>query len=377
MPADYVSILRIDGTPTRISMNHPAERAGFRLYQQSYDDNLFGVRLLVRYDPWGRPLSFAGYAILALGLIGLFLRRRLQIGTARPAMLVLFAGVSIGCTTFLVSPIDISWLESLFLYTTRTLRPLAIVYLSAGTISVLTTTVPSITAHRLLNVCNILGCIGFLFLSLHLLVFMLMAARWPLGCGYETMWTAAWLVFPFGLWLRRAGDVLLLQGLPLLATGFFLLVSTIGGETSRPVTLVPVLTSPLLSVHVSTIMTAYALLSLTFLLSLGALFFPREKNKLLSTSLLLLRPAIALLTIGIFLGAIWGDTAWGRYWGWDAKEVWALITLLTYAFPLHRSLHRHLLTANSYHRYMVWAFLSVLMTYFGAGYLFSGMHSYA
>ena len=92
---------------------------------------------------------------------------------------------------------------------------------------------------------------------------------------------------------------------------------------------------------------------------------------------LLLYPAVMLLTIGIFLGAVWANVSWGRYWGWDPKEVWALITMIVYAFAFHRESFPWLRRPMAFHAYMVLAFFSVLFTYFGVNFFLSGMHSYA
>ena len=84
-----------------------------------------------------------------------------------------------------------------------------------------------------------------------------------------------------------------------------------------------------------------------------------------------------LLAVGIFLGAVWANVSWGNYWSWDPKESWALITLMVYAVPLHRSLLTTRRSPLAYHVYMVVAFLAVLITYFGVNFLLGGMHSYA
>ncbi|MCI5757820.1 MAG: cytochrome c biogenesis protein CcsA, partial [Bacteroidales bacterium] len=87
--------------------------------------------------------------------------------------------------------------------------------------------------------------------------------------------------------------------------------------------------------------------------------------------------AVACLAAGIFIGAVWANVSWGTYWSWDPKETWALITMMVYAVPLHRSP----LTDNNhpkrYHAYVLLAFLTVIITYFGVNYLMPGMHSYA
>ena len=86
---------------------------------------------------------------------------------------------------------------------------------------------------------------------------------------------------------------------------------------------------------------------------------------------------VLLLGIGIFIGAIWANESWGTYWSWDPKEVWALITLLIYVVPLHPSLFPKLQQIKSFNWYLIFAFSTVLMTYFGVNYLLGGMHSYA
>lgn len=100
------------------------------------------------------------------------------------------------------------------------------------------------------------------------------------------------------------------------------------------------------------------------------------EQQLAALSQFLLYPAVALIAIGIFIGAIWANVSWGRYWSWDSKETWALITMLIYSAPLHADI-KWLRKAQHMHLYMLLAFLSVLMTYFGVNYFLSGMHSYA
>ena len=91
----------------------------------------------------------------------------------------------------------------------------------------------------------------------------------------------------------------------------------------------------------------------------------------------MLYPALMLLMAGIFIGAVWANVSWGRYWGWDPKEVWALITMLIYAAPLHSRSMPWFARPMALHRYCILAFLTVLMTYFGVNFLLGGIHSYA
>ena len=100
-------------------------------------------------------------------------------------------------------------------------------------------------------------------------------------------------------------------------------------------------------------------------------------ERLTVLSRLLLYPATFLLGIGIFVGAVWANVSWGTYWSWDPKEVWALISFLVYALPLHRRSLPFFGQPAAYHLYTVAAFLTLLMTYFGVNYFLGGMHSYA
>ena len=146
----------------------------------------------------------------------------------------------------------------------------------------------------------------------------------------------------------------------------------------------PVLNSPLLSVHVSIIMMGFAMLSFTFISGLTAILLRLVSRtaqpkmvQLQQLSLVFLYPALAALGIGIFIGAIWANVSWGEYWGWDPKEVWALITFMIYAIPLHARSVAQLRRPTAFHLFMTLAFLTLVMTYFGVNYFLGGMHSYA
>ena len=143
--------------------------------------------------------------------------------------------------------------------------------------------------------------------------------------------------------------------------------------------LLPVLRSPFFSFHISTIVTAYALLLGILVVGVIALIRPKDlarMERLKSLSTAMLYPAVALLAIGIFIGAVWANVSWGNYWSWDPKEVWALITLLIYAAPLHERLWKSFQKPLFYHIYGILAFLSVLFTYFGVNLILGGVHAY-
>ncbi|MBR6272455.1 MAG: cytochrome c biogenesis protein CcsA [Bacteroidales bacterium] len=143
--------------------------------------------------------------------------------------------------------------------------------------------------------------------------------------------------------------------------------------------LLPVLRSPFFSLHISTIVTAYILLLGIMVVGIVAVFKPKDQmrmERLKSLSTAMLYPAVALLAIGIFIGAVWANVSWGNYWSWDPKEVWALITLLIYAAPLHERLWKSFHKPLFFHIYGILAFLSVLITYFGVNLLLGGVHAY-
>ncbi len=214
---------------------------------------------------------------------------------------------------------------------------------------------------------------------------IVLALRWfisghlPLSNGYETMQFMSWAVLILTIAMSKRFQVIRTFG-PLLAS-FALLVAMITDSNPQITQLMPVLQSPLLSLHVMVIMFSYALFGLMALIGVQGIFAHKrhatgKEEQLAALSQFLLYPAITLLTIGIFIGAIWANVSWGKYWGWDSKEVWALITMIIYAAPLHsdikwmgKPLHVHI--------YMTIAFLCVLMTYFGVNYFLTGMHSYA
>ncbi len=214
------------------------------------------------------------------------------------------------------------------------------------------------------------------------------AARWyiagylPLSNGYETMLFVGWCSMLIALIFRKYSELTPIFGL--LISGFTLLVAYLASMNPQITSLVPVLSSPLLSIHVSFIMFAYALVgfmvlnSLTYFLSViinnKGTIASREKLVLLNR--ILLYPTVCFLGAGIFIGAIWANVSWGRYWGWDPKEVWALITFIIAALALHEKIK---IFANPFifSAYIFVILAAVLMTYFGVNFFLGGLHSYA
>ncbi len=229
---------------------------------------------------------------------------------------------------------------------------------------------------------NLLLVLLFIYLTLVVGLRGYVSNHLPLSNGFETMQFMAWCTLLITFLLQRKFSMILPFGF--LMCGLALMVAMMG-ESNPPITqLMPVLASPLLSVHVVVIMLAYSLLAFIMLNGIMALilhYSPRDCSvqieRLQIISQLLLYPAVFLLTIGIFIGAIWANVSWGRYWGWDPKEVWALITMLVYALALHPDSLPWFRRPMFFHIFSIVAFLTVLITYFGVNFLLGGMHSYA
>ena len=228
----------------------------------------------------------------------------------------------------------------------------------------------------------------FAYVTLQLAFRWLLGGHIPVSNGPETMLFMAWVMLLLTIVMRKKFPIIL--GLGPLVAAFCLLVAMLGGN-SQITPLMPVLQSPLLSFHVMTVMCAYSLFALQMLLGGYALLMSRRAAKpspnssflcsqierVTALSRFLLYPAVFLLTVGIFLGAVWANVSWGNYWSWDPKESWALITLMVYAVPLHHTSVSIFRQPRAYHLYMVVSFIVVLITYFGVNYLLGGMHSYA
>ena len=281
-PVDYVSELRIldRGNASRklrdksegprelvvdegiVRINKPLKYHGYRFCEADYDSDERGVVLTYNYDPWGTAITYAGYAMLLLAMLGFFFQKR-------------------------------SYFRAL-------LRP------------------------------------------------------------------------------NKSLRTVLYGLCPLIIVLAVVMTKVV---TPKP-PLVPVLQTPLLGIHVSVIMLAYTLFAVIMVDGILGLSMPKRREQLMHLSQVLLYPAEFCLTAGIFIGAVWANLSWGRYWGWDPKETWALITMLVYAVLLHWHLIAHACKLSKdksqvlYHVLSIVAFLFVLFTYFGVSYLLGGLHSY-
>ncbi len=209
----------------------------------------------------------------------------------------------------------------------------------------------------------------------------------PWSNSYETMVYIAWATVLGGLLFARKNCTAF--AIATIFAGIVLFVSSLNWMDPQISPLVPVLKSPWLMFHVAVIVAAYGFFGISSMLSFTNLLLitissaknkkllERKVKELTIINEMQLIIGLVLMTIGTFLGAIWANESWGRYWGWDPKETWALITMIVYAIVLHmRLIKRWKDNIWLFNMSGVLAFLSVIMTYFGVNYLLSGMHSY-
>ena len=266
-PSDYISSVTIEegsggqaAVPATISVNKILKHKGFRFCQWDYDKDGNGTTLAVSHDPWGVGITYAGYLLLLVCLIGFFFQK----GTEYKAAL--------------------GRVKSKY----RFLPP----------------------------ALALIGCFAVFYVARVL----------------------------FGK-------------MPQL----------------------PVLQTPLLPIHVLSIMLSYGIFLLVAGVGIAGVAVKSQETsaRLRDVSLTVLLPAVFLLVFGTFLGAVWANNSWGSYWSWDPKETWALITMLVYSLPLHGASLKLFSRPRFYHWFCIAAFLCVLMTYFGVNLFLGGLHSYA
>ena len=229
---------------------------------------------------------------------------------------------------------------------------------------------------KVLNIAlPILLGVSFLALTFGLALRWIISGNIPMSNGYESMLTVAWFVMLISILMQLRIRIVMVFGF--LISGFFLLVSHINQMDPAIGQMMPVLNSPLLSIHVSIIMMSYALLSLTFICGIMGICLRSHGEELQALSRIFLYPALTTMGFGIFIGAIWANVSWGNYWSWDSKETWALITFMIYAVVVHTQSLPVFRKPLVYHIYITLAFMSIAMTYFGVNYFLTGMHSYA
>ena len=228
---------------------------------------------------------------------------------------------------------------------------------------------------------------GFVLHTVGLGLRWYVSGRAPWSNGYESMIYIAWTSTLAGVLFTRRSFGGLAATMVLAATILF--VATLSFLDPEITPLVPVLKSYWLTIHVSLEAGSYGFLMLGAiigLINLILMVFLRESNKgrvkrivqeMTHISELTLTGGLFMVSVGTYLGGVWANESWGRYWGWDAKETWALVTILVYAFILHMRLIPKLKGLFAYNLATIFGLASVIMTYYGVNYYLSGLHSYA
>ena len=209
----------------------------------------------------------------------------------------------------------------------------------------------------------------------------------PWSDAYESMIYVAWSVMLFGLLLGRKSNLTVAASA--FVCSMILMIAHWNWMDPAIANLEPVLQGYWMMIHVSVIVASYGPLALAMILGLICLLlmiFTSKSNKsrmdihikeLTIINEMALTVGLVMLTIATFLGGMWANESWGRYWGWDPKETWALISVMIYAFVIHMRLVPGLRGPWLYNLMSILAFGSILMTYFGVNFYLSGLHSYA
>lgn len=233
------------------------------------------------------------------------------------------------------------------------------------------------------NISLSINWIIFAFLTFLIILRWIVAGHIPLARSAETQHFMAWvsLLIAGVMALKRNGRVNTVAT-GLIVSGLMMLVSVMSSANPKITPLMPVLSSPLLGLHVAIIMVAYALLAFMLINGLAAVIVricnknsQLEIERMAEVSRGMLFPAVMCLAFGIIIGSVWANISWGNYWAWDPKETWSLITLMIYATALFKDMAPSLQKPINFHIFNILAFLSVLMTYFGVN-LLGGMHAY-
>lgn len=249
---------------------------------------------------------------------------------------------------------------------------------------------PSRLLSRVIQGVMVVGAVGWFLQLLGLIGRWYISGHAPWSNGYEAIVFISWVGITAGFALYRNSNALI------PAAGFMVAVIMMGfahgGSALDPqiTPLVPVLKSYWLIIHVAIITASYGFFGLSFVIAVICLVFyilaskklfklhnERSIKELTIVSEMSLTIGLYALTVGTFLGGIWANESWGRYWSWDPKETWAFVSVMVYAFVLHMRLVPGLRGRWAFHVAAMVAISSIIMTYFGVNYYLSGLHSYA
>ncbi|EFC32718.1 cytochrome c biogenesis protein, CcmF/CycK/CcsA family [Campylobacter jejuni subsp. jejuni 414] len=270
---------------------------------------------------------------------------------------------------------------------------LAPVYLVAGFLLLILVfskmVVPNLRISFIFKVVYVLNILAFVVHTIGLGLRAYLSGHAPWSNGYESMVYIAWALSLSGIFFSRKSPIAL--SLTSILSGVVLMVAHLSEMNPQITNLVPVLNSYWLSIHVSVITASYGFLGLCALLGIFTLFLMCFLKKDGKYNLNILRNiteatrinemamilGLCLLTVGNFLGAIWANESWGRYWSWDSKETWALVSILVYAAILHLRMIPKYCNQFVFALWSMFAYWVIIMTYFGVNYFLTGLHSYA
>ncbi|EPC9506803.1 cytochrome c biogenesis protein CcsA [Campylobacter jejuni] len=270
---------------------------------------------------------------------------------------------------------------------------LAPVYLIAGFLLLILVfskmVVPNLKISFIFKVVYVLNVLAFVIHTVGLGLRAYLSGHAPWSNGYESMVYIAWALSLSGIFFSRKSPIAL--SLTSILSGVVLMVAHLSEMNPQITNLVPVLNSYWLSIHVSVITASYGFLGLCALLGIFTLFlmcFLKKDGKYNFNILRNITEAtrinemamifgLCLLTVGNFLGAIWANESWGRYWSWDSKETWALVSILVYAAILHLRMIPKYCNQFVFALWSMFAYWVIIMTYFGVNYFLTGLHSYA
>jgi cytochrome c-type biogenesis protein CcsB len=247
--------------------------------------------------------------------------------------------------------------------------------------------IPALQLKLVRNIFGVILFLAFIVQTFGLVLRWYISGHAPWSNGYESMIYISWATMLAGfIFARKSASTLSVSA---VLAGITLLTAHMSWMDPEITNLVPVLKSYWLTIHVATITASYGFLGLGALMGFLNLciMIGRNKNNYARVNLTLteltlilelsLIAGLVLLVTGTFLGGIWANESWGRYWGWDPKETWSLITIIVYSFILHSGLINRLKNVFTFNVMAAMGFGAILMTYFGVNYYLSGLHSYA
>ena len=238
-----------------------------------------------------------------------------------------------------------------------------------------------------ISILQFLVISGFIIHTIGLVARWYISGHAPWSNGYESMIYIAWATILSGLIYTKKSALTLAA--TAVVSGLLLMVAHLNWLDPEITNLVPVLNSYWLMIHVSIITASYGFLvlgAILGLISLWLIIFTNSDNKIKLKNTLTeltiinektIEVGLFMLTVGTFLGGVWANESWGRYWGWDPKETWALVSVLIYVFILHMRFIPALRSKFVFNTVSMFAIWTIIMTYFGVNYYLSGLHSYA